>query len=229
MNVVDIQRPIWEFEGLVNSILAQHVFSLLSKAQCLQLYLFQVVNLLHLLNLLHLVSPFQPFNLLIMARPLILNIHRHQPKEHLVCFLLHSCMVCLHIIFKTQSHRLHKQVITTNFLHWTVLTLHIQFLPGALHSRLSTNCLLISSKLLRPCRTMVITYFLIPVCSSTWLLQGNILSCGSEFAMLGSCMWQKSHLLLCQISIGAHFCQLTMLYWRRGKPSQCIIVKKSWI
>ena len=164
-----------------------------------------------------------------MARPLVLNVHGHQPEEHLVCLLLHSCRVCLHIISKTKSHRLHKQVIATNFLCWTVLTLHIWFLPGVLHSRLLTNHLLISSKLLRPCRTMIITYFLIPVCSSTRLLQGNILSCGSEFTMLGSCVWQKSHLLLCQISIGAHFCQLTTLYWRRGKPRQHIVVKKSWI
>src|SRR5271155_3292477 len=33
------------------------------------------------------------------------------------------------------------------------------------------------------------------------------LSRGSEFVMLGSCAWQKNHLLLCQISLGAHFCQ----------------------
>src|SRR5271169_5115629 len=143
-------------------------------------------------------------------------------------FILVLC-VSSNIIFKTRSPRLHKLVIATNFLHWTVLTLRIQFLPGVPHSRLSTSRLLISSKLLRPCKTMVITSFLIPVCSYTQLLQGNISSRGSEFAMLGSCVWQKSHLLLCQISIGAHFCQLTTLYRRRGKPRQRVVVKKSWI
>ena len=131
------------------------------------------------------------------------------------------------IFFKTRSPKLHELVIATNFPHWTVLTLHIQFLPGVLHSRLLTNHLLIMSKLLSPCRAMAITYFLIPVYSYTWLLQRNILSRGSEFVMLGSCMWQTSHLLPCQISLGTHFCQLTTPYQRRGKPGQHTVDKKS--
>ena len=31
MNVAGVQRPIWEFKGLVNPILAQHIFPLLLK------------------------------------------------------------------------------------------------------------------------------------------------------------------------------------------------------
>ena len=127
-----------------------------------------------------------------------------------------------HIIFKTQSPKLHELVIATNFPRWTVLTLYIQFLPAVLHSRLLTNHLLILSKLLSLCRAMAITYLLIP-----WLLQRNILSHGSEFMMLGSCVWQMHHLLPCQISLGTHFCQLTSPYWRRGKPRQHAINKKS--
>ena len=134
-----------------------------------------------------------------------------------------------HIIFKTQSPKLHELVIATNFPCWTVLMLHIQFLPGVLHSRLLTNHLLILLKLLSPCRAMAITHFLIPVYSYTWLLQQNILSRGSEFVMLGLCMWQTSHLLPCQISLDTHFCQLTTPYRRRGKPRQHAIDKKSWI
>jgi hypothetical protein len=38
-------------------------------------------------------SALQPFHLLIIAKCFILNIHRHQLEEHLVHFLLHSCMV----------------------------------------------------------------------------------------------------------------------------------------
>jgi hypothetical protein len=41
----------------------------------------------------------------------------------------------------------------------------------------------------------------------------NILSHGFECTMLGLCAWQKSHLLPYQISLGAHFCQLTTLHW----------------
>ena len=132
-----------------------------------------------------------------------------------------------YIIFKTRSPKLYKLVIATNFLHWTVLMLHIRFLPGVLHSRLLTNHLLISLTLLRPCKTMAITSFLIPVCSYTQLLWGNISSHGSEFAMLCSCTWQKSHLLPYQISLGTCFCWMTTLYWGRGKPRQHIVVSKS--
>ena len=164
-----------------------------------------------------------------MAKLFVLNVHGHQLEEHLVSLLLQSCMVYPHIILKIRSPKVYKLVVATIFYHWTVLTLRIRFLSGALHSRLSTNRLLISSKLLRPCRTLVIIYFLIPVCSYTQLLQGNILSHGSEFAMLGSCVWQKNHLLPCRISLGAHFCQLTTPYRRWGKPRQHIIVKKPWI
>ena len=85
------------------------------------------------------------------------------------------------------------------------------------------------SKLLRPCKTMAITYFLIPVYSYTQLLQWNILSHGSEFAMLGSCVWRKSHLLPCRISLGAHICRSTTLYRGRGTPRQRVVIKKSWI
>ena len=118
-----------------------------------------------------------------------------------------------HIILKTRNPELYTLVIAINFLRWTALTLHIQFLPGALHSRLLINRLLISSKLI-----MVIIYFLILVWSYILLLQANISSLGSEFVMLGSCAWQMSHLLPCQISIGARFFQLTTLYRRRRKP-----------
>ena len=76
---------------------------------------------------------------------------------------------------------------------------------------------------------MVVTHFLIPVFSYTRQLQQCISNHGSDFKMLGSCMWQRSHLLLCQISHGAHFWQLTILYQGRGKPRQCVVVKKSWI
>jgi hypothetical protein len=38
-------------------------------------------------------SALQPFHPLIIAKCFVLNIHRHQLKEHLVRFLLHSCMV----------------------------------------------------------------------------------------------------------------------------------------
>ena len=74
MNVAGVQRPIWEFKGLVNPILAQHIFSLLSKAQHLQLHLFQVINLLHLAKPLHPVNLLQLFNLLIVAKCFILNV-----------------------------------------------------------------------------------------------------------------------------------------------------------
>jgi hypothetical protein len=123
-----------------------------------------------------------------------------------ICTCTHARMLV------TLTPKLHKLVIVTNFLCWTVLMLHIQFLHRVLHSRLLTHPLLISSKLLSPCRAMAITYFLILVYLYTHLLQQNILSCGSEFVMLGSCMWQKSCLFPCEISLGAHFCQLTTPY-----------------
>ena len=132
------------------------------------------------------------------------------------------CSVFSHTLVKTQSPKLHKLVIATNFLCWTVLLLHIQFLPGVQHSRLWTNHPLISLKLPSSCRVMAITHFLILVYSYTWLLQQNTLSCGFKFMMLGSCVWQKSHFLPCQISLGAHFCQLTTPCQRRKKPRQHI-------
>src|SRR5208282_1650583 len=95
------------------------------------------------------------------------QLEEHQLEEHLVRLLLRSCRIFPHIIFKTRSPKLHKLLIATNFLRWTVLTLRIQFLPGVLLSRLLTNHLLISSKLLNPCRAMAITSFLIPVYSYT--------------------------------------------------------------
>ena len=132
-----------------------------------------------------------------------------------------------YIIYKTRSPKLYKLAITTSFLHWTVLMLHIWFLPGVLHSRPLTNHLLILSTLLRPCKTMTIMSFLILFCSYTQLLWGNMLSHGSKSMMLGSCAWQKSHLLPYQINLSAHFCWMTTLYQGRGKPMQHIVVNKS--
>jgi len=98
--VVDIQRPIWEFEGLVDPILTQHIISLLSKARHIQLYLFLVnplllVNPLHPVDPIHLVNPFQPVNLPIVAELFLLNVQGHQLEQHLVRLLFHSCMVFL--------------------------------------------------------------------------------------------------------------------------------------
>jgi hypothetical protein len=49
--------------------------------------------MLHLAKLLHLVNLLQPFNLLIIAKCFVLNIHEHQLKEYLVHLLLCSCVV----------------------------------------------------------------------------------------------------------------------------------------
>jgi len=166
--------------------LTQHIFSLLSKPH----YSYQH----HLLNPLplHLVK-LHPVNPLIVAKPFVLNIHGHQLEEHLVSLSFHSSFwygIFPHHFFKTRSPKLRKLLIATSFLRWTVLTLRIRFLPGVLHSRPSTNRPLISSKPLRPCQTMATTHILIPVSSYTQRLHVNILSHGSEFVMLGSCVWQ---------------------------------------
>ena len=184
----------------------------------------------HLVYPLHPVKPLHPAKPLIVARLLVPNIHGDQLEEHLVCLFLHSYIVYfLTLFFKIRSPKLFKRVIATNFLRCRVLTLRIQFLPGALRFRPSTNHLPILSKLLRPRSTMVIMHFLIPVFSFTKLLLGNISSHGSEFAMLGSCAWQKSHLLPCRISLGAQFWERATLYQGERIPRQRVVVKKLWI
>ena len=107
--------------------------------------------------------------------------------------------------------------------------LRIRFPSGVLHSRPLTNRLLISSMRLRPHRALVTTYFLILVFSYTRQLQQSISNRGSEFETLGSCAWQKSHLLLCRTNPGEHFWQWAILYLPMGKPSQRVVNKKSWI
>lgn len=81
------------------------------------------------------------------------------------CIPLFSYRIFSNFAFKILSIKRHKPLIATNFLRWTVLMLPIRFPPGVQHSRLSTNCLLMSSKLLKPGYTMGITSFPIPVCS----------------------------------------------------------------
>jgi hypothetical protein len=74
-------------EGLVDSNITIHIFSLLSKTRHIQLYLLNLVYSPHLANPLRLVIPLHPnllqsFNLLIVAKLSVLNVHGHQPEEH---------------------------------------------------------------------------------------------------------------------------------------------------
>jgi len=83
-----MQRPIWEFKGLVGPASAQHIFSLLSKAQHLHLYLPHLINPLHLANPLQPLNPLQSFNPPIVAKLFVLNARGHQLEERLVRLLI---------------------------------------------------------------------------------------------------------------------------------------------
>ena len=110
--MVGIERPICGFEGLVNSSLAQLIILLFSKAQHLQLF-----NRLQPINPPQPVNPLLPFNLLMVAKPLVPNVHGPQLEEHLVRLLFILVKyIFLHIIFKTPSPELHQLVTATNFL-----------------------------------------------------------------------------------------------------------------
>ena len=85
--MVGIQRPIWGSKRSVDPTLTHLIFSLLSKAHHLQLYPLHLVNWLRRVNLPHLVNLHQLFNLPIVAKLFILDVHEPQLEEHLVCFM----------------------------------------------------------------------------------------------------------------------------------------------